>query len=446
MEKIVALCKRRGFIFQSSEIYGGLASTYDYGHYGVLLKNNVKAEWWRANIQERDDMVALDAAILMHPRTWEASGHVEGFTDPLVQCLGKCKKRWRADHIAEDHAAAGGALRCPECGGELGAARQFNLMFETFMGPVREDAAQIFLRPETAQGIFVNFKNVLQFSRRRPPFGIAQIGKAFRNEITPGNFIFRTREFEQMEIEFFVPPAEAQQWHQHWMDARMSWYTGLGIRSDHLQLREHGADELSHYSAGTSDIEYLFPMGWSELEGIANRTDFDLRRHAEFSGEDLSYFDQGTQERYVPYVIEPSAGADRGTLAFMVDAYDEEEVAGRKRTLLRLHPRLAPVKVAVLPLVSREGMPEKARAIYEELRKVMPAEFDEGGSIGKRYRRQDEIGTPWGITIDGQTMEDDTVTLRDRDTLEQTRVPAAALGDDLLKRLHSEWRTPKLDA
>ena len=444
MEKIVALCKRRGFIFQSSEIYGGLASTYDYGHYGVLLKNNVKAEWWRANIQERDDMVALDAAILMHPRTWEASGHVEGFTDPLVQCLGKCKKRWRADHIAEDHDAANGELRCPECGGELGDARQFNLMFETYMGPVREDANRIFLRPETAQGIFVNFKNVLQFSRRKPPFGIAQIGKAFRNEITPGNFIFRTREFEQMEIEFFVPPPEAEQWYQHWMDARMRWYTDLGIRPDHLQLRKHGEDELSHYSAATSDVEYLFPMGWSELEGIANRTDFDLRRHAEFSGEDLSYFDQATQERYVPYVIEPSAGADRGTLAFMVDAYDEEEVAGRKRTLLRLHPRLAPVKVAVLPLVSREGMPEKARAIYEELRQVMPAEFDEGGSIGKRYRRQDEIGTPWGITIDGQTMEDDTVTLRDRDTLEQTRVPAAAVADDLLQRLTADWRSPKL--
>ncbi len=441
MEKIVALCKRRGFIFQSSEIYGGLASTYDYGHYGVLLKNNVKAEWWRANIQERDDMVALDAAILMHPRTWEASGHVEGFTDPLVQCLGKCKKRWRADHVE----SANGELRCPQCGGELGDARQFNLMFETFMGPVREDAARIFLRPETAQGIFVNFKNVLQFSRRKPPFGIAQIGKAFRNEITPGNFIFRTREFEQMEIEFFVPPAEAEQWHQHWMDTRMRWYTDLGIRADHLQLRKHGEDELSHYSAGTSDIEYLFPMGWSELEGIANRTDFDLRRHAEFSGEDLSYFDPATEGRYVPYVIEPSAGADRGTLAFMVDAYDEEEVAGRKRTLLRLHPRLAPVKVAVLPLVSKEGMPEKARAIYEELRRVMPAEFDAGGSIGKRYRRQDEIGTPWGITIDGQTMEDDTVTLRDRDSLEQTRVPAAGLADDLLHRLHADWRTPKLD-
>jgi len=441
MDKIVALCKRRGFIFQSSEIYGGLASTYDYGHYGVLLKNNVKAAWWRAVVQERDDMVALDAAILMHPRTWEASGHVESFTDPLVQCQGECKRRWRGDDITprED-----GELRCPECGGELGEARQFNLMFETFMGPVRDAAARVFLRPETAQGIFVNFKNVLQFARKKPPFGIAQVGKAFRNEITPGNFIFRTREFEQMEIEFFVPPADAEEWHRRWLDERMGWYTDLGIRPDHLRLRAHGEDELSHYSAATSDVEYLFPMGWSELEGIANRTDFDLRRHEEFSGEDLTYFDTATEERYRPYVIEPSAGADRGMLAFMVDAYDEEEVAGRKRTVLRLHPRLAPVKVAVLPLVSRDGMPEKARAVYEELRSRVPAEFDEGGSIGRRYRRQDEIGTPWGVTIDGQTMEDDTVTLRDRDSLEQVRVPIAGLGDELARRLAQPWRSPKL--
>jgi glycyl-tRNA synthetase len=317
-------------------------------------------------------------------------------------------------------------------------------MFETFMGPVREDAARVFLRPETAQGIFVNFKNVLQFARKKPPFGIAQVGKAFRNEITPGNFIFRTREFEQMEIEFFVPPSDAEEWHRRWLDDRMRWYTDLGIRPDHLRLRAHSEDELSHYSAATSDVEYLFPMGWSELEGIANRTDYDLRRHAEFSGEDLSYFDTATEQRYVPYVIEPSAGADRGTLAFMVDAYDEEEVAGRKRTVLRLHPRLAPVKVAVLPLVSRDGMPEKARTVYEELRSRVPAEFDEGGSIGRRYRRQDEIGTPWGITIDGQTMEDDTVTLRDRDSLEQVRVPVSGLADELAVRLARPWRSPKL--
>jgi glycyl-tRNA synthetase len=357
-----------------------------------------------------------------------------------VQCLGKCKKRWRADHL---EAGEDGQLRCPECGGELGEAREFNLMFETFKGPVREDAARIFLRPETAQGIFVNFKNVLQFVRKKPPFGIAQIGKAFRNEITPGNFIFRTREFEQMEIEFFVPPPDAPEWHQRWMDDRLRWYTELGIRADHVHLREHGPDELSHYSAATSDVEYLFPMGWSELEGIANRTDFDLKRHSEFSGEKLEYVDTATGERYVPYVIEPSAGADRATLAFMVDAYDEEEVAGRGRTVLRLHPRLAPVKVAVLPLVSKGGMPEKARALYEELRPRLPAEYDEGGSIGKRYRRQDEIGTPWGITIDGQTMEDDTVTLRDRDSLEQVRMPAAGLAGELEERLHRPWKSPK---
>src|ERR671930_444207 len=331
MEKIVALCRRRGFIFQSSDIYGGLASTYDYGHYGVLLKNNVKGEWWRSVLQERDDMVALDAAILMHPRTWEASGHLESFTDPLVQCLGKCKKRWRADHVEP---AADGELRCPECGGELGAAREFNLMYETFMGPVRDDAARIFLRPETAQGIFVNFKNVLQFARKKPPFGIAQIGKAFRNEITPGNFIFRTREFEQMEVEYFVPPDQAEAWHRRWMEDRRRWYVDLGIRPDHLTLREHPPEELSHYSSATSDVEYLFPMGWSELEGIANRGDFDLTQHAKFSGEDLSFFDPATEERYIPYVIEPSAGVGRGMLCFLVDAHHTGEGEGRKRGLL----------------------------------------------------------------------------------------------------------------
>ena len=448
MEKVVALCKRRGFIFQSSEIYGGLASTYDYGHYGVLLKSSVKAEWWRANVQEREDMVALDAAILMHPRTWEASGHLEGFTDPLVQCLGECKRRWREDHLREAVEAEGGdadaEVRCPNCGGELSAPRNFNLMFETHMGPVQDEGSQVFLRPETAQGIFVNFKNVMQFARKKPPFGIAQVGKSFRNEITPGNFIFRTREFEQMEIEFFVPPDQAAEWHEKWMDARMRWYTDLGLRADHLQLRAHGPEELSHYSSATSDIEYLFPMGWSELEGIANRGDFDLSRHAEYSGQKLDFVDPGTGERYVPHVIEPSAGADRGTLAFMVDAYDEEEIEGRERVLLRLHPRLAPVKAAVLPLVNKDGQPEKARAIYEELRTRMSAEFDTGGSIGKRYRRQDEIGTPWGITVDHQTMEDGTVTLRDRDSLEQTRISTDQVADELTRRLAAEWETPKL--
>jgi len=443
LDEVVALCKRRGFIFQSSEIYGGLASTYDYGHYGVLLKNNVKAEWWRAVVQERDDVVALDAAILMHPRTWEASGHLEGFTDPLVDCR-TCNLRFRSDDLENAHCGKKPSKHPGEHSGcDLTDSRQFNLMFETQMGPVKDDAATVYLRPETAQGIFVNFKNVLQFARKKPPFGIAQVGKAFRNEITPGNFVFRTREFEQMEIEFFVPPDEAPEWHKRWLADRMAWYTDLGIRADRLHLREHGSDELSHYSSATSDVEYLFPMGWMELEGIANRGDFDLTRHAEFSGQKLEYFDQGTGERYVPHVIEPSAGADRATLAFLVDAYDTEEVEGRERTVLRLHPRLAPVKVAVLPLVSKDGMPERARAIYEELRSRIPTEYDEGGSIGKRYRRQDEIGTPIGITIDGQTAEDNTVTLRDRDSLEQIRLPVNGLADELSARLQRPWQSPK---
>jgi glycyl-tRNA synthetase len=444
MEEIVALCKRRGFVFPTSEIYGGLGSTYDYGHYGVLLRNNVKGEWWRAMLQDRDDIVALDSAILQHPRTWEASGHLEGFTDPLVDCR-TCKQRYRADKL-EDAACGKHPSKhpgkTPDC--DLTDARQFNLMFETHVGPVRDDASVAYLRPETAQGIFVNFKNVLQFSRRKPPFGIAQIGKSFRNEITTGNFVFRTREFEQMEMEFFVPPDEAERWLQIWMDERMRWYTALGIRPDHLRLREHPPEELSHYSSATSDIEYLFPMGWSELEGIANRGDFDLRQHAQFSGEKLEYFDQETKERYVPHVIEPAAGVDRAMLAFLVDAYDTEEVEGRERTVLRLHPRMAPVKAAILPLVSKEGMPEKAREVFDALRRRVPAEYDEGGSIGRRYRRQDEIGTPWGITVDGQTMEDDTVTLRDRDSLDQTRVAIDGLVEELAARLEQPWQTPKL--
>ena len=449
LETIVALCKRRGFIFPASEIYGGFANTYDYGHYGVLLKNNVKAEWWRTMLQVRDDIVALDSAIIQHPRVWEASGHLGGFTDPLVQCLGECKRRWREDTLREEQLGdehAEGEIRCPVCGGDLSEARQFNLMFETYAGPVQDESAKVYLRPETAQGIFINFKNVLQFARKKPPFGIAQIGKSFRNEITPGNFIFRTREFEQMEMEYFVPPSDAPEWHERWLEQRMRWYSDLGIRPEMLQLRAHGPDELSHYSTATSDIEYLFPMGWSELEGIANRGDFDLTQHAKFSGEKLEYVDSGTGERYVPHVIEPAAGVDRAMLAFMVDAYDEEEVEGRQRTLLRLHPRLAPVKVAVLPLVNKDGQPERAREIYEELRDLMPAEYDTGGSIGKRYRRQDEIGTPWGVTVDHQTMEDDTVTLRDRDTLEQIRIPIAELGAELSRRLGEPWTSPKLRA
>src|SRR4051794_31983311 len=444
MDKIVALCKRRGFIFASSEIYGGLGSTYDFAHYGVLLKTNVKNEWWRSMLQERDDMVALDSAILQHPRTWEASGHLAGFTDPLVDCR-TCKMRFRADHL--DQLACGRKPskhpgETPEC--DLTEARDFNLMFETTMGPVKDAGATVYLRPETAQGIFLNFKNVLQTSRKKPPFGIAQIGKSFRNEITPGNFVFRTREFEQMEMEFFVPPDEAQRWYESWKQARHEWYVQLGIREDHLRLREHDADELSHYSSATADVEYLFPIGWSELEGIANRGDFDLTQHAKYSGEKLEYVDSATGDRYVPYVVEPAAGADRATLAFMVDAYDEETVEDRERVVLRLHPRLAPVKVSVLPLVNKDGQPELARKIYEELRTLMPAEFDSGGSIGKRYRRQDEIGTPWGVTVDHQTLEDQTVTLRDRDSLDQSRIAIDQLGDELTQRLHGAWRTPKL--
>jgi glycyl-tRNA synthetase len=444
LDEVVALCKRRGFIFPSSEIYGGIGSTYDYGHYGVLLKNNVKAEWWRSMIGEREDIVAIDSAILQHPRVWEASGHLEGFTDPLIDCR-TCKLRFRADQI-EDSACGKKPSKRPgehdEC--DLTDARQFNLMFKTHVGPVEDSASVAYLRPETAQGIFINFKNVLQFARKKPPFGIAQIGKSFRNEITTGNFIFRTREFEQMEMEFFVPPDEASKWHEYWLAERMRWFTDLGVRPDRLRLRAHGAEELSHYSSATSDVEYLFPMGWSELEGIANRGDFDLTQHAQFSGEKLEFFDQQTSEAYVPHVIEPAAGVDRAMLTFIIDAYETEEVEGRQRTVLRLHPRLAPVKVAVLPLVSKEGMPERAREIYMELRTRLLTEYDEGGSIGKRYRRQDEIGTPWGITVDGQTLEDSTVTLRDRDTLEQIRVPADELGDRLSAKLVEPWTSPKL--
>ncbi len=469
MDKIVALCKRRGFIFPSSEIYGGVGSTYDYGHYGVLLKTNVKNEWWRAMLQDREDVVALDSAIIQHPRVWEASGHLAGFTDPLVDCR-TCKLRFRADHL--DQSACG---RKPskrpgeyeEC--SLTDARDFNLMFETTVGPVKEEGSTVYLRPETAQGIFINFKNVLQFSRKKPPFGIAQVGKSFRNEITPGNFVFRTREFEQMEMEFFVPPSEAQRWFEHWLAERMRWYEELGLRPDHLRLRAHDQDELSHYSSGTSDVEYLFPIGWSELEGIANRGDFDLTQHAQHSGEKLEYVDTATKERYVPHVIEPAAGADRATLAFLVDAYDEEVVAaeggqgngttnggdgapngggragaGETRTLLRLHPKLAPVKVAVMPLVRKDGQPELAREVYERLRTLMQAEYDEGGSIGKRYRRQDEIGTPWGVTIDHQSLQDRTVTLRDRDTLAQDRISIDELPGELARRLAAPWRSPKL--
>ncbi|MGO9957122.1 MAG: glycine--tRNA ligase [Solirubrobacteraceae bacterium] len=443
MEKIVSLCKRRGFVFQSSEIYGGIGSSYDYGHYGVLLKNNVKAQWWRTMLQERDDIVALDSAIIQHPTTWLASGHLAGFTDPLVDCR-TCKLRFRADHLevsACGRKPSKHAGETDDC--DLTEARDFNLMFETTVGPVKEEGSTVYLRPETAQGIFLNFKNYLQFSRKKPPFGIAQIGKSFRNEITPGNFIFRTREFEQMEMEFFVPPGEAERWHEHWLSERRDWYLRLGVRADHLRLRAHGAEELSHYSSATSDVEYLFPIGWQELEGVANRGDFDLTQHAKYSGQRLEYVDSATGDRYVPHVIEPAAGADRALLAFLVDAYAEDEIEGEARTVLRLHPLLAPVKVAVLPLVRKDGQPELARAVYTELRERFQAEYDEGGAIGRRYRRQDEIGTPWAVTIDHQSLEDQTVTLRDRDSLAQARLPIARLGEEIEARLRAPWSSPK---
>ncbi|MDP9376758.1 MAG: glycine--tRNA ligase [Actinomycetota bacterium] len=445
MDKVVALCKRRGLVFPASEIYGGIANTYDYGHYGVLLKRNIVDAWWQAMIEDRDDVVALDSAIIQHPKTWAASGHLAGFTDPLIDCR-KCKKRFRADHVEE--------LSCglkpskhpgehSEC--DLTEQREFNLMFETTVGPVKEGGTTVYLRPETAQGIFLDFKTVLGFARRKPPFGIAQVGKSFRNEITPGNFIFRTLEFEQMEMEFFVPPDEAHQWYEHWLSERMRWYTELGIRSSRLRLRAHDPDELSHYSSGTSDVEYLFPIGWSELEGVANRGSFDLTAHAQHSGEKLEYFDQQSGERYVPHVIEPAAGVGRAVLAVLCDAYDEDEIGGEKRTVLKLHPRLAPVKVAILPLVKKDGQPELAREIQKLLRRRWTTEYDEGGSIGKRYRRQDEIGTPFGVTVDHQTLQDRTVTLRDRDTLEQARVAIDDLIATIDQRMNSPWRSPKPD-
>ncbi|MBK5288625.1 MAG: glycine--tRNA ligase, partial [Acidimicrobiia bacterium] len=407
--------------FPSSEIYGGFRSTWDYGPLGVLLKRNVKDAWWRSMVQERDDVVGLDASILMAPRVWEASGHIATFTDPLVDCRS-CKERFRADQLPESGA-------CPNCGNKdtFTEARNFNLMFKTHVGPVEDEGSVAYLRPETAQGILVNFANVQTTSRKKPPFGIAQIGKSFRNEITPGNFIFRTREFEQMEMEFFVPPAEAPKWYEYWCQARYQWYIDLGIPEEMLRLRPHDPDELSHYSVGTSDVEFLYPWGWGELEGIANRTDFDLKQHAEYSGQDLSYFDQESNERYVPYVIEPAAGADRTTLAFLLAAYHEEEAPTadgkvETRTVLRLDPRLAPNKVAVLPLSKKPELAPITDQVASELRRLCMIDVDVAGSIGRRYRRQDEVGTPLCVTIDFETLEDRAVTVRDRDTMNQERV------------------------
>jgi glycyl-tRNA synthetase len=444
MEKIVSLARRRGFVFPSSEIYGGLGSAYDYGHYGVLAKNNVKARWLQAMVQERDDIVALDSAIILNPSVWEASGHVAGFSDPLVDCR-TCKLRFRADKLEDAQCGRKPSKHpgeTPEC--DLTEPRQFNLMLATRLGALEETGSNAYLRPETAQGIFVNFKNVLQLARRKPPFGIAQVGKSFRNEITPGNFLFRTREFEQMEMEYFVPPAEADGWYRYWIDERYRWYTRYGLRDSHLRVRPHEAEELSHYSSATSDIEYFFPIGWSELEGIANRGAFDLTQHTQHSGTRLEFVDSATGERYVPYVIEPAGGADRALLAFLVDAYDEEEVAGRGRTVLRLHPQIAPVKAAVLPLIGKHTeMVEHARALYEELRLQFIVEYDDSGAIGRRYRRQDEIGTPFAFTIDEQTLDDQTVTVRDRDSLAQERLPIAGVRAWLSDALERPWTTPK---
>jgi glycyl-tRNA synthetase len=426
MEQVVNLCKRRGFVFPSSEIYGGFRSTYDYGPLGVLLKRNVMEAWWRAMVQERHDIVGLDAAILMAPRVWEASGHLATFADPLVDCRN-CKERWRADQIED---------RCPKCGStDLTEARPFHLMFKTHVGPVEDDGSVAYLRPETAQGIFVNFANVLQTSRKKPPFGIAQQGKSFRNEITPGNFIFRTREFEQMEMEYFVPPSEGDRWFEYWCGERMRWYTDLGIPSDQLRLRPHEAEELSHYSTATADVEFLYPWGWGELEGIANRTDYDLTKHAEFSGERLEYFDQSSGERYVPHVIEPAAGVGRSMMAFLLAAYDEDEVGGEKRTVLRLHHRLAPIKVAVLPLSRNERLVPTAREVLDLVQPHFMTDYDETQSIGRRYRRQDEAGTPYCVTVDFETIDDRAVTVRDRDTLVQDRIPMDKLVDHLRDRL-----------
>jgi len=425
-EAVVNLAKRRGFVFPSSEIYGGFRSTYDYGPLGVLLKRNVMEAWWRAMVQERDDIVGLDAAILMAPRVWEASGHLATFTDPLVDCR-KCKERWRADQIGET---------CPNCGSsDLTEARPFHLMFKTHVGPVEDEGATAYLRPETAQGIFVNFANVLQTSRKKPPFGIAQQGKSFRNEITPGNFIFRTREFEQMEMEFFVPPADSGKWFEYWTAERLNWYIDLGIPAEKLRLRPHEREELSHYSTATSDVEFEYPWGWGELEGIANRGDYDLTQHATFSGERLEYFDQASGERYVPHVIEPAAGVGRSMMAFLLAAFDEDEVGGEKRSLLRLHKRLAPYKVAVLPLSKKDTITPTAREVLKLVQPHFMCDYDETQAIGRRYRRQDEIGTPYCVTIDFDSLDDRAVTIRDRDTLAQERVPIDNLVDELRARL-----------
>ncbi|MDP7104252.1 MAG: glycine--tRNA ligase [SAR202 cluster bacterium] len=435
LETIVSLCKRRGFVFQSSEIYGGLASSWDFGPLGVEMVRNIKDHWWKTMVWSRNDMVGLDAAIFMHPDAWRASGHVDNFSDPLVECKD-CRRRFREDHLD--------GPRCPECNGKLSEARQFNMMFKTFMGPIEEQATTVYLRPETAQGIFVNFNNVVTATRKRLPFGIAQIGKAFRNEITTGNFIFRNREFEMLEIEYFVKPGEDEQVHQQWMDDCIKWYTDLGIDRDRLRLRAHEDNELSHYAKATYDIEYRYPWGWGEIMGIANRTDFDLEAHTEASGQALSYFDPESNEHIVPYVIEPSAGIGRAVMTFLIDAYAEEEAptaSGKTETrvLLKLHPDLAPVKVAVLPLSRNEKLAPLAQRVFETVQRSGwikgYVQFDDTQSIGRRYRRQDEVGTPLCVTVDFDSLDDDAVTIRERDTMNQVRVSIDSLVDELVRKL-----------
>ena len=429
LDQIVNLCKRRGFVYPSAEIYGGFRSTYDYGPLGSLMLRNVKEAWVRSMVQLRDDVVLIDAAILGPPAVYEASGHIAGFSDPLVDCTN-CKQRYRQDQLDDPDL-------CPNCGkrGTFTEPRNFNLMFKTYAGPVDGAGAEVYLRPETAQGMFLNFANVLNTTRKKPPFGIAQVGKSFRNEITPGNFVFRTREFEQMELEFFVPPADAAQWYGYWCRERLDWYRGLGIPDELLRLRAHDADELSFYSAGTSDVEFAYPWGWGELEGIANRTDYDLKQHAEHSGEKLDYFDQAANVRYRPYVIEPAAGATRAMMAFLLAAYDEDVVNDEPRTVLRLHPRLAPYKVAVLPLSKKDTITPTAREVFALLADRYMVDYDETQAIGRRYRRQDEIGTPLCVTVDFDTLEDRAVTIRDRDSTEQVRVPIAELPARVAEKL-----------
>ncbi|MDD5633977.1 MAG: glycine--tRNA ligase [Candidatus Omnitrophica bacterium] len=427
LKEIANLCKRRGFIFQDSEIYGGIGSVWDYGPLGVELKKNVKESWWKSMVYDRDDVEGLDAAILMNPETWKASGHVGSFADMLSDCK-ECKKRFRVDHVKGD--------KCPECGGALLSPKSFNLMFKTQLGSVEGEAQEVYLRPETAQGIFVNFANILTTSRRKPPFGVAQIGKSFRNEITTGNFTFRSREFEQMELEFFVKPGEDEKWYDYWVNERLNWYVSLGIRKENLRLREHEKDELAHYAKRCHDIEYLFPMGWSELEGVANRKDFDLKQHSQISGQDLNYFDTATGERYTPYVIEPSGGVDRAVLALLLDSYRKETVKDRERVFLSLNKKLAPIKAAVLPLLKNNpGIVEMAHKIREDIKGNYRVVYDDTAAIGRLYRRQDEIGTPFCVTVDVESLTDGKVTVRDRDTMAQERIEATRLKEYLSTKI-----------